>query len=122
MGAGRDALIRATRKGLLQTGPRFKAHVGRTTGGQVEGPIRQQEAKDLNHSRKSGSVNEAIRVAKMANSQKRVAGFRNRFFALSSMRSRACKWAEILKLAKSIRGEGSILPLSRELVEAVRAP
>eukprot|EP00435_Cladocopium_sp_Y103_P044940 s2029_g12.t1 len=36
-------------------------------------------------------------------------------------RSRACKHAEITKLARAIKGQGSILPLSKDLVESVAA-
>lgn len=57
----------------------------------------------------------------MGSFQKKVAIFRNNFFAATSARSRACKRAEVVKLAKPVSGRNSILPLSKELVESVAA-
>jgi hypothetical protein len=81
--------------------------------GSVEGaPL------NSNNSEKGGSVSEAIRISKLGSFQRKVALFRNRFFAATSARSRACKRSEVIKLAKAVKGTGSILPLSRELVES----
>jgi len=89
------------------------------SGRQVEGaPV---ESAPLRISKKGGSVAEAIRISRLGSFQKKVALFRNRFFAASSTRARACKRAEVLKLARSVKGSGSVLPLSKETVEAVAA-
>lgn len=89
-------------------------------GGQAEVPLNgpRTPTKEV---KKGGSVAEAIRIAKMGSFQRRVAIFRNRFFAASSARSRASKRAEMIKLARSIKGSNNILPLSKELVESVSA-
>lgn len=92
---------------------------GQTRDRRSEGP---QSFENLpRESKKGGSVADAIRIAKMGSFQKKVAIFRNNFFAATSARSRACKRAEVVKLAKSVSGRNSILPLSKELVESVAA-
>ena len=81
------------------------------SGRQVEGaPV---ESAPLRISKKGGSVAEAIRISRLGSFQKKVALFRNRFFAASSTRARACKRAEVLKLARSVKGSGSALPHCR---------
>jgi hypothetical protein len=71
--------------------------------------------------KKGGSVAEAIRISRMGSFQRRVAVFKNKFFAATSARSRASKRSEIIKLAKAVKGSDNILPLNKDLVEGVAA-
>ena len=89
-------------------------------GGELpEGPVELNQ----NHgqAKRGGSVAEAIRISKMGSFQRRVAAFRGKFFAATSARARASKRAEIIKLAKAVRGSNEILPLNKTLVEGVAA-
>ena len=122
-------LISSLGKGLLQQGhvngrglnaEPLLALVRPKPGGELpEGPVELNQ----NHgqAKRGGSVAEAIRISKMGSFQRRVAAFRGKFFAATSARARASKRAEIIKLAKAVRGSNEILPLNKTLVEGVAA-
>ena len=125
----RTVLTRPNNLGLLRGGTGLKpTDSGRALGsllGNVGGGRRAdgalEEPETQRSDKKGGSVAEAIRISRLGTFQKKVALFRNRFFAASSTRARACKRAEVLKLAKSVKGSDNVLPLSKETVEAVAA-
>ena len=70
---------------------------------------------------KHGSVSLAMKVAQSTNFENVVDKFRKQFFASSTIRSKECKRATILGLARAINHNRPVFPLSRELVEGVAA-
>ena len=67
------------------------------------------------------SVNDAINIAKSRRFLRMVDKFKKKFFAKSSEKSRLCKRAEVMKLAKQVAGDRQPLPLDKDTVEGVAA-
>eukprot|EP00435_Cladocopium_sp_Y103_P051317 s861_g15.t2 len=68
-----------------------------------------------------GSMGKAVQIANAKGFDRVVKAFKGRFFAKSALASRMCKRNEVLKLARTVAGGRSVLPLSKDTVEGVAA-
>eukprot|EP00435_Cladocopium_sp_Y103_P009529 s616_g2.t1 len=121
--------VRAASLTVLRTSGRSAqgGSIGQLVGMKRSAPVEADDFFDQNRDanknkkKKGGSIQGAIEVAKSGKFSKTLSSFRSRFFAASSAKSRASKRAEVLRLAKAVAGDNRVLPLSKDLVEAVGA-